>query len=184
MRKEIKIGKTSIRKDKPTFIIAELSCNHNQDFNLALKTIDAMHKAGTDCVKVQTSKPDGITVNSDKDIFRIKGGLWDKRTLYNLYEEIYTPWEWTIKLQEYSESKGMEFFSSPFDLEAVDYLENLNVPAYKIASFEIQDIPLIEKVAKKGKPIIISTGIAAKEDIQLALDTCLKIGNEEIIYWS
>jgi pseudaminic acid synthase len=181
MNKEIKIGNRLISKNSPTFIIAELSCNHNQDLEIALKTIDAMYESGADCVKVQTSKPDGITINSDKEFFVIKGGLWDKKTLYELYKETYTPWEWTIKLKEYTELKGMEFFSSPFELDAVDFLENLDMPAYKIASFEIGDIPLIEKAAGIGKPIIISTGIATKEDIDLAVETCKKAGNNDVI---
>jgi pseudaminic acid synthase len=149
--------------------------------DIAFKTIDAMHKSGADCVKIQNSKPDGITINSDKECFVVKGGLWDKKTLYELYQETYTPWEWTEKLKKYSESKGMEFFSSPFDLDAVDFLKNLDMPAYKIASFEITDIPLIEKVAKIGKPIIISTGIATKADIELAVQTCINVGNENVI---
>jgi pseudaminic acid synthase len=181
MNKQIKIGNRIVSEDSPAFIIAELSCNHNQDFDVAIKTIDAMYESGADCVKIQTSKPDGITINSKKDFFVVKGGLWDKKTLYELYQETYTPWEWAIKLKTYTESKGMEFFSSPFDLDAVDYLENLDMPAYKIASFEIADIPLIEKVAKIGKPIIISTGIATKEDIEVAVQTCLNVGNENVI---
>ena len=181
MKDNIQFGSKIIGQDSPAFIIAELSCNHNQDLNLALKTIDAIKESGADCVKIQTSKPDGITVDSNKEYFKIKGGLWDNRVLYDLYKEAYTPWEWTQELKQYTESKGMEFFSSPFDLEAVDFLEQFDVPAYKIASFEIQDIPLIEKVAKTGKPIIISTGIASKEDIQLAINTCLENSNDQII---
>jgi pseudaminic acid synthase len=181
MKKEIKIGNRTISKNSPVFIIAELSCNHNNDLDIAYKTIDAMYIAGADCVKIQNSKPDGITIDSDKDCFIVKGGLWDMKTLYELYQETYTPWEWTEKLKKYTESKGLEFFSSPFDLEAVDFLKNLDMPAYKIASFEITDIPLIEKVAKVGKPVIISTGIATKEDIELAIQTCLNAGNENVI---
>lgn len=181
MRKEIKIGRRIISETNPTFVIGELSCNHNQDFDLALQTIDEMYESGVDCVKIQTSKPSGITLDSDQEIFKIKGGLWDGKRLFDLYKEVYTPWEWTKELKEYSEAKGMEFFSSPFDLEAVDFLEKLDVPAYKIASFEIQDIPLISKIAKLGKPVIISTGIASKEDIELALKTCKEANNDQVI---
>lgn len=181
MRKKIRIGNRVISESSPTFIIGELSCNHNQNFELALETIDKMHEAGVDCVKIQTSKPGGITLDSDQEMFKIKGGLWDGKRLFDLYKEVYTPWEWIKDLKEYSEARGMEFFSSPFDLEAVDYLEDLDMPAYKIASFEIQDIPLISKVAKLGKPIIISTGIATKEDIELALETCIAENNDQVI---
>ncbi|MGB0879296.1 MAG: pseudaminic acid synthase [Polaribacter sp.] len=182
MTKEIKIGNRIISKDSPVFIIAELSCNHNGKLDIALQTIDEMHKAGADCVKLQTSKPGSITIDSNKESFIVKGGtLWDGKTLYELYQQTYTPWEWHKEIKDYVESKGMIFFSSPFDFEAVDFLEELDVPAYKIASFEITDIPLIEYTASKGKPVIISTGIASEEDIQLAVDTCRKAGNDEVI---
>ena len=181
MNKNIFIGNKEISETSPTFIIAELSCNHNGDLGIAIRTIDEMHKAGADCVKLQTSRPESLTLNSTKDDFVIKGGtLWDGRTLFDLYKEVYTPWEWHKEIKEYVESKGMVFFSSPFDFEAVDFLEELNVPAYKIASFEITDIPLIKYTASKGKPMIISTGIAQHEDIQLAIDTCLEVGNEDL----
>lgn len=180
--KKIRIGNRLIGEGEPVFIIGELSCNHNRDFDLALKTIDAMYEAGVDCVKLQTSTPDSITIDCDKDVFKIKGGtLWDDRTLYDLYKETYTPWEWHKPIKKYVEEKGLVFFSSPFDFKAVDFLEALEVPAYKIASFEITDIPLIEYTASKGKPIIISTGIASKEDINDAVEACLKVGNEQII---
>jgi len=164
-----------------TFIIAELSANHNHDFALAVKTIEAAAKAGADAIKVQTYTADTITIDCDNDYFKIKQGtIWDGKTLYQLYKEAYTPWEWQPKLKEIAEKLGLVFFSSPFDFTAVDFLEKMQVPAYKIASFEITDIPLIEYVAKKGKPVIISTGIATIEDIQLAIDTCLKVGNNQI----
>ena len=182
MNKKIRIGNFTLCKEAPTFIIGELSCNHRNDFELALKTIDAMIESGVDCVKLQTARPDKITVDWNNDDFIIKGGtLWDDRKLYDLYQETYTPWEWHKPIKEYVESKGKVFLSSPFDKGAADFLEGLNVPAYKIASFEITDIPLIEHIAKKGKPVIISTGIAYKEDIQLAIDTCHKCDNEQVI---
>lgn len=182
MVKEIKIGDRVISNDSPAFIIAELSCNHDGRLDIALKTIDAMHEAGADCVKLQTSKPGSITIDCDKEPFIVKGGtLWDGKTLFELYQQTYTPWEWHKEIKDYVESKGMVFFSSPFDFEAVDFLEGLEVPAYKIASFEVTDIPLIEYTASKGKPIIISTGIANEKDIQLAVDTCLNVGNNQVI---
>jgi len=164
-----------------TFIIAELSANHNHDFNIAVKTIEQAAKAGADAIKTQTYTADTITIDCDNEYFQIKQGtIWDGKTLYQLYKEAYTPWEWQPKLKEIAEKLGLVFFSSPFDFTAVDFLEKMQVPAYKIASFEITDIPLIEYVAKKGKPVIISTGIATIEDIQLAIDTCLKVGNNQI----
>lgn len=182
MKKEIKIGNKIINDNSPAFIIAELSCNHNGSLETALKTIDKMKMAGADCVKLQTSKPDSITIDSKKNDFIIKGGtLWDSKSLFELYNEVYTPWEWHKEIKDYVENKGMIFFSSPFDWEAVDFLEELNVPAYKIASFEITDIPLIEYTASKGKPIIISTGIAEKEDITEAINACLRMNNNEVI---
>ncbi|TYB78759.1 pseudaminic acid synthase [Bizionia myxarmorum] len=182
MNKNIFIGDREISNTSPVFIIAELSCNHNGKLDLALKTIDAMHEAGADCVKLQTSKPDSITIDCSAESFIIKGGtLWDGKTLFELYQQVYTPWEWHEEIKNYVESKGMVFFSSPFDLKAVDFLEELGVPAYKIASFEITDIPLIEYTAKKGKPIIISTGIATEQDIELAIQTCKNVGNEDVI---
>lgn len=182
MEKEIKIGDRVISKNSPTFIIAELSCNHNGKLAIALETIDAMHEAGADCVKLQTSKPGSITIDCNKESFIVKGGtLWDGKTLYELYQQTYTPWEWHKEIKDYVESKGMIFFSSPFDFKAVDFLEELGAPAYKIASFEITDIPLIEYTASKGKPVIISTGIANEEDIQLAIDTCRSVGNDQVV---
>jgi pseudaminic acid synthase len=182
MQKEIKIGSKVINNTSPAFIIAELSCNHNNDLDLAYRTIDAMFNSGADCVKLQTLKPSSITIDSKKEDFIIKGGtLWDGKSLYELYKTTYTPWEWHQELKDYVEEKGMIFFSSPFDNEAVDFLEDLGVPAYKIASFEITDIPLIEYTAKKLKPIIISTGIAAKEDILEAVNACKRVGNDQLI---
>ncbi len=163
------------------FIVAELSANHLQNFDLAVKTIQAMAEAGADAVKLQTYTPDTMTIDCDNKYFRIKQGtLWDGVTFYELYQKAYTPWEWHEKLKEIAEDFGLVFFSTPFDKTAVDFLEELGVPCYKIASFEITDIPLIEYVASKGKPVIISTGIATLADIEEAVNTCRRIGNNQI----
>lgn len=168
-------------KNSKTFIIAELSCNHNQDFDLALKTIKAMKESGADAVKLQTYTADTITIDCDNEYFKIKGNtLWDGKTLYELYQEAYTPWEWQPKLMEYAKELGIICFSSPFDKTAVDFLEKYNVPMYKIASFEITDIPLIEYTASRGKPMIISTGIAELSEIHDAVNACRKVGNNDI----
>lgn len=164
-----------------TFIIAELSANHNNDFDLAVKTIKAMSESGADAVKVQTYKPESLTLNLDTGFFAPRTeGLWKDYTPWKLYKEASMPYEWQPKLKEIAEDLGLIFFSSPFDFEAVDFLETMNVPMYKIASFEINDIPLIKYTASKGKPMIISTGIADIEDIQLAIKTCLDVGNNDI----
>ncbi len=166
-----------------TVIIGELSCNHIQHFDIAIKTIEAMAASGVDVVKVQNDNADGgITINCDNEYFQIKNGtLWDGETLFTLYKKTDTPWEWLPKLQKYAHSLGMGFFSTPSDLEGVDFLEKLNFPAYKVASFEITDLALIEKIAKTGKPIIMSTGIAEEDDIRLAVDTCRNVGNNQIL---
>lgn len=178
----MKIGDKTIGGDHPCFIIAELSANHNGDLDVAIETIRAAKKTGADAIKLQTYTPDTLTIDCDNEHFKIGGGtLWDGKTLYELYGEAYTPWEWHKQLFEVAQEEGLICFSSPFDVTAVDFLEELNVPAYKIASFEIQDIPLIEYAASKGKPIIMSTGIAEEADIQLAVDTCRKAGNDDII---
>lgn len=164
-----------------TFIIAELSANHNNDFDLSVKTIEAMAKAGADAVKVQTYKPESLTLNLNTGYFAPRTeGLWKGYTSWDLYTEAAMPYEWQPKLQKITNDLGLEFFSSPFDHEGVDFLESLNVPRYKIASLEITDIPLIEYVASKGKPMIISTGVAEIEDIELALEACYKAGNKDI----
>ena len=162
------------------FIIAELSANHNGSLETAIETIKAAKRAGADAVKLQTYTADTMTLNSDKDDFKIKGTIWEGRKLYDLYKEAYTPWEWHETLFRTAREEGLDCFSSPFDKTAVDFLETLNCPIYKIASFEITDIPLIEYVASKGKPIIISTGIATLEDIELAVETCREVGNNQI----
>ncbi|SMG23481.1 pseudaminic acid synthase [Marivirga sericea] len=169
-----------IGPNKPVFIIAELSANHNGSLETALATIKAAKRAGADCIKLQTYTADTITLNSKLDDFMIKGTIWQGKNLYDLYKEAFTPWEWHETLFKAAAAEGLVCFSSPFDKTAVDFLETLNTPAYKIASFEITDIPLIEYTASKGKPVIISTGIAEKEDIELALDACNRMGNNAI----
>jgi pseudaminic acid synthase len=177
---KMKIGNFEINKESKVFIIAELSANHNGNIDTAIETIRAAKRAGADCIKLQTYTADTITIDSDKEDFLIKGTIWEGKNLYKLYQEAYTPWEWHEEIFRVAKEEGLVCFSSPFDKTAVDFLENLNVPAYKIASFEITDIPLIEYVASKKKPIILSTGIAEQEDIELALDACRRVGNNDI----
>ncbi len=176
----MKIDTFNITPNSPVFIIAELSANHNGSIENALETIKAAKRAGADCIKLQTYTADTITLDSDKDDFKIKGTIWEGKNLHKLYQEAYTPWEWHKTLFDAAKAEGLVCFSSPFDKTSVDLLEELNAPAYKIASFEITDIPLIEYVASKGKPVIISTGIAEQEDIELALDACKRMGNDQI----
>lgn len=178
----IRIQDKVISSNSSTFIIAELSANHKGSIDKAKEIILAAADAGADAVKLQTYTADTITLNCDNKYFQItQGTLWDGRTLYNLYEEAYTPWEWHRELLDYANSLGVICFSSPFDLTSVDFLEELEVPAYKIASFEINDIQLIKYVATKGKPIIISTGVATLGEIDEAIKTCKRMGNDQII---
>lgn len=178
---KFEIAKKSVGENNPAFIIAELSANHNQNYELAIKSIQAIKECGADAVKLQTYTADTITIDCDNEHFQIEQGtIWDGTTLYKLYQQAFTPWEWQPKLKEYAESIGLICFSSPFDKSAVDFLETLSVPAYKIASFEIVDLPLIEYTASKGKPIIISTGIATENEINEAVDACKKVGNQQI----
>lgn len=170
-----------LNKRERTIIVAELSANHGQDVQIAKDTIKAIKEAGADAVKLQTYTADTITMDCDNEYFQIKQGtLWDGTTLYKLYQEAYTPWEWHKELFDYGKKVGIAIFSSPFDKTAVDFLESLNTPVYKIASFEITDIPLIKYIASKGKPVIISTGIATIGEIKEAVDTCRKMGNYDI----
>jgi pseudaminic acid synthase len=178
----MKISSFDFNVSKHTFIIAELSANHNQNFDLAVETIKAAKRAGADAIKLQTYTADTITIDSDKDYFKINyGSIWDGTTLYKLYQQAYTPWEWHADLMRIASEEGLLCFSSPFDPTAVDFLESLHVPAYKIASFEIHDIPLIEYVASKMKPIILSTGIATLPEIEEAIAACKRMGNNDII---
>lgn len=178
---DFKIDKREIGEEQPVFIIAELSANHLGDFDLAVETIKAMKDSGADAVKMQTYTPDTLTIDCDNDYFKIKQDtLWDSSTFYQLYRDAYMPWEWQPKLKKIAEKLGLHVFSSPFDKTSVDFLEDMDTPAYKIASFEITDIPLIEYVASTSKPVIISTGIAELCDIELAVKTCKKEGNDQI----
>ena len=170
-----------MNKDR-VFIIAELSANHNGSIETAIETIRAAKRAGADAIKLQTYTADTMTIDSKKSDFVINNGsIWDGKNLHELYKEAFTPWEWHSKLFEVAKEEGLVCFSSPFDKTAVDFLEDLEVPCYKIASFEITDIALIEYIASKGKPIILSTGIASLEDIELALKTIRSVGDNEII---
>ena len=177
----MKIGKFDLGKDG-IYIIAELSANHNGSIQTALDTIKAAKEIGANCIKLQTYTADTLTLDSDKEDFIIKGGtLWDGRTMHELYREAYTPWEWHKELFEYAREIGIDIFSSPFDKTAVDFLEEFNPSAYKIASFEITDYELIRYTASKMRPMIISTGIATIDEIQDAVDICREVGNNDII---
>lgn len=169
-------------KHKP-FIIAEMSANHNQSLSNALKIIDKAKQAGVDAIKIQTYTPDTLTIKSSRKEFTItdKSSIWYNQNLYNLYKKAYTPWDWHQKIFDYSKKKGLICFSSPFDLSAVEVLKKLNCPAYKIASFEINNLPLIENVAKLNKPLIISTGLATFKEIKNAVMTAKKNGCKKII---
>jgi pseudaminic acid synthase len=165
----------------PVYVIAEVSANHHQDFEQAVRIIHAAHQAGANAVKLQTYTPDTITVACDRKEFRLESGtIWDGRTLYELYGEAYTPWEWQPKLKQVANDLGLDLFSTPFDATAVDFLEAMNVPAYKVASFELVDVPLIQKVARTGKPLIMSAGMATVEEIEEAVQTARQAGATEI----
>jgi len=176
------IGNRYVGEDYPVFLVAELSANHLQKLDNAVKLIKAAKEAGADAVKLQTYTPDTITIDCDNDYFKInEGTLWDGKTLYELYKEAYTPWEWFPQLKRVAQEEDMILYSTPFDKTAVDFLEKMDVPCYKVASFEITDIPLIEYMASKRKPVIISTGIAVLPDIEEAVNACRKRGNDQIV---
>lgn len=177
---EISIAGRRISLDAPPYVIAELSANHNGLLENALRIIEEAKKAGADAVKLQTYRPDTITLDCDSEDFQIHGGLWDGRTLYELYQEAHMPWDWHKPLFDHARKLGITIFSSPFDPTAVDLLEDLNAPAYKIASFEAVDLPLIKCVAGTGKPMIISTGMADTEEIQEAIDSAREGGCKEL----
>ena len=176
----ITIAGRRIAADEAPYVIAEMSANHNGNIETAFKLIEAAKQSGADAVKLQTYRPDTITLNCDSEDFRIHGGLWDGRTLYELYEEAHMPWEWHAPLFQHARKHGITIFSSPFDNTAVDLLEDLNAPAYKIASFEAVDHALIKYVASTGKPMIISTGMADAEEIQEAIDVAREGGCKEL----
>lgn len=181
MSSTIRIGETIIGPLFPVYVIAELSANHNQDFNEAVKLIHAAREAGADAVKIQTYTPDTLTINCDNDYFHIgKGTQWEGKKLYDLYGEAYTPWEWQPELQKIANKIGLDFFSTPFDPSSVEFLQRMAVPAFKVASFEIVDIPLIRLIARTGKPIILSTGMATLEEINEAVDAIRQEGNDQI----
>jgi pseudaminic acid synthase len=178
---EITIAGRRVGLALPTYVIAEVSANHNQSFDQAVRILHAARDAGADAVKLQTYTADTITICSDKECFRIKGGtLWDGRTLHDLYQQAFTPWEWQPKLKEVADQLGMHLFSSAFDESAVDFLEQMNVPAHKVASFELVDIGLIQKMARTGKPLIISTGMASEDEIVEAVEAARNAGAIQI----
>jgi N-acetylneuraminate synthase len=180
MTKEFSIAGRLIGKNSSPYIIAEMSANHNCNINKAFAIIDMAKRSGADAVKIQTYTPDTITVNSNREDFLIKDGLWAGQTLYQLYEWAHTPWEWHQKLFDYANKIGITIFSTPFDFTAIDFLEQLGTPAYKIASFECTDLPLIRRVASTLKPMIISTGMANEQEIQEAVDTALSHGSGDL----
>ncbi|MBS4537826.1 pseudaminic acid synthase [Clostridium sp. D2Q-11] len=180
MNKRIKINDRFIGDGYPSYIIAEMSANHAGDIDRAIEIIHAAKEAGADCIKIQTYTADTMTIDCDKEYFKIKKGTWEGENLYKLYEKAYTPWEWQARLKEEAESIGLDFLSTPFDKTAVDFLEELNVKFYKIASFELVDIPLIRYIASKGKPIIMSTGMGTLEEIEDAVNAIRKEENNEI----
>jgi pseudaminic acid synthase len=179
--RHLEIRGRQIGPGKPVYVVAELSANHNQDFEQAVQIIRAAKKAGADAVKLQTYTPDTMTLRCDQEQFRIAGGtLWDGRLLYDLYGEAYTPWDWQPKLQQVANEIGLDLFSTPFDATAVDFLERMGVPAHKVASFELVDLPLIQKIAATHKPMMMSTGMATLEEIEEAVKTAREAGAAEI----
>jgi len=176
----VEINDHQIGAEFPVYCIAELSGNHNQDFNQAVDLIRAAKEVGADAVKLQTYTPDTMTIDCDKEYFRIKGTIWEGKNLYELYGEAFTPWDWQPKLKEIAKGLGLDLFSTPFDATAVDFLEQMGVPAYKVASFEIVDLPLLRKIASTGKPIIMSTGMATLAEVDEAVQTIREAGGTQL----
>ena len=179
--REVEINNQRIGLDHKPYIIAEVSANHNGSIDKAIKLIEIAKECGADAVKLQTYTPDTMTIDCDKEDFQIKGGLWDGYSLYDLYKEAMTPWEWHEALFKRAKEIGITIFSTPFDESAVDFLMDLDVPAFKIASFEATDLPLIEYIAKKGKPIILSTGMASFDEIKESVDLIKKYNDQLIV---
>ena len=178
--KQIYVGNKIIGNNKKAYIIAEMSANHAGSKERAKEIIHAAKEAGADCIKIQTYTPDTITMNCNNYYFHIDNGTWEGENLYRLYEKAYTPWEWQAELKQEAEKIGIDFLSTPFDKTAVDFLESIGVDCYKIASFEVVDIPLIRYVASKRKPIIMSTGMATLSEIEDAVNAIREMGNEQI----
>jgi len=180
MGPEIRIGDRKVGTGHPVYVIAEVSANHHQDFERAVEIVHTAKTAGADAVKLQTYTPDTMTIASSRAEFRIEGTIWDGRNLYELYGEAYTPWEWQPRLKQVANDLGLDLFSTPFDATAVDFLEKMDVPAHKLASFELVDLPLIQKMARTGKPLIMSTGMATAEEIEEAVNTARRAGAAQI----
>jgi len=178
MDKIINIGSNIISDDSPAYIIAEMSANHNGSLETAKEIVRAIKETGADCVKVQTYTADTITMDCKNEYFTLQGGTWDGQNLYDLYKNAYMPWEWQAELKKEAEDLGLDFFSTPFDPTSVDFLESIDIPFYKIASFEVVDIPLIKKVAATGKPIIMSVGMASLAEIDEAVRIIKESGNK------
>ncbi len=177
----ITINNRQIGWEKSTYIVAEMSANHNQDFEQAVQLIHAAQETGADAIKLQTYTPDTLTINCNNEHFKIgKGTIWEGQNLYQLYGEAYTPWDWQPKLKQVANESGLDLFSTPFDFTAVDFLEQMDVPAYKIASFELVDLPLVRRIAQTGKPIIMSTGMASLAEIDEAVTAIRETGNPQL----
>jgi N-acetylneuraminate synthase len=176
----LNINSRKIGPGEPVYIVAEMSANHNQDFDQAVRILEEAKAAGADAVKLQTYTPDTITIDCDNEYFKIKGTLWEGKNLYQLYGEAHTPWEWQAKLKGIADQLGLDLFSTPFDTTAVDFLETMGVPAHKVASFELIDLPLLRKIATTGKPVILSTGMASLSEIDEAVKTLREEGASQI----
>lgn len=181
MNKKIIIDNHIISKDSPVFIVAEMSGNHLQDYGRAVEILHAAKEAGADCIKLQTFTADSLSLDCDKEWFVERDSIWAGIRSYDLYKEAYTPWEWQPKLMEEAKKLGLVCFSSPFDDESVEFMESMQMPAYKVASYEINDIPLIRKIARMNKPVIMATGVAYAEDIERALSVCKEEGNDRVM---